>query len=59
MKAAVLIDKMKMEIQELPVPAPADHEVIVKVKACGICGTDQHIYHGQPGSAEVQYPIVL
>ncbi|MBS4197022.1 zinc-dependent alcohol dehydrogenase family protein [Lederbergia citri] len=59
MKAAVLVDKMNMEIQELPVPALADHEVIVKVKACGICGTDQHIYHGQPGSAEVQYPIVL
>ena len=59
MKAAVLVDKMKMEIQELPVPTPTEHEVIVKVKACGICGTDQHIYHGQPGSAEVQYPIVL
>ncbi|THE13935.1 theronine dehydrogenase [Bacillus timonensis] len=59
MKAAVLMDRMKMEIKELPVPEPPDHEVIVKVKACGICGTDQHIYHGQPGSAEVQYPIVL
>ncbi len=59
MKAAVLTGKMKMEIQELAVPAPLDHEVIVKVKACGICGTDQHIYHGQPGSAEVQFPIVL
>jgi len=59
MKAAVLTDKMNMEIQELPLPAPLDHEVIVKVKACGICGTDQHIYHGQPGSAEVQFPIVL
>ncbi|WP_034333379.1 zinc-dependent alcohol dehydrogenase family protein [Bacillus sp. J37] len=56
MKAAVLTDKMNMEIQELPLPAPLDHEVIVKVKACG---TDQHIYHGQPGSAEVQFPIVL
>lgn len=59
MKAAVLTDKMNMEIQELPLPAPLDHEVIVKVKACGICGTDQHIFHGQPGSAEVQFPIVL
>nr|WP_304220058.1 zinc-dependent alcohol dehydrogenase family protein [Fredinandcohnia onubensis] len=59
MKAAVLVDKMKMEIQELPVPTPADFEVVVNVKACGICGTDQHIYHGQPGSAEVQFPIVL
>lgn len=59
MKAAVLTEKMNLEIQELPLPEPLDHEVIVKVKACGICGTDQHIYHGQPGSAEVQFPIVL
>ncbi|WP_449537854.1 zinc-dependent alcohol dehydrogenase family protein [Ferdinandcohnia sp. Marseille-Q9671] len=59
MKAAVLVDKMKMEVQELPIPTPGDNEVIVNVKACGICGTDQHIYHGQPGSAEVQFPIVL
>ncbi len=59
MKAAVLTGKMRMELQELLFPAPLDHEVIVKVRACGICGTDQHIYHGQPGSAEVQFPIVL
>jgi 2-desacetyl-2-hydroxyethyl bacteriochlorophyllide A dehydrogenase len=29
------------------------------VKSCGICGTDQHIYHGHPGSAAVTPPIVL
>lgn len=59
MKAAVLTNKLQMEIKEQAVPVPGEQEVIVKVKACGICGTDQHIYHGQPGSAAVQYPIVL
>ncbi|MGM1045845.1 MAG: zinc-dependent alcohol dehydrogenase family protein [Bacillota bacterium] len=34
-------------------------EVMVRVACCGICGTDQHIYHGHPGSAEVEPPIVL
>lgn len=29
------------------------------MKACGICGTDQQIYHGRPGSAQVRPPIVL
>ncbi|MCL6445247.1 MAG: zinc-dependent alcohol dehydrogenase family protein, partial [Alicyclobacillus sp.] len=29
------------------------------VMACGICGTDQHIYHGKPGSAAVSPPIIL
>jgi L-iditol 2-dehydrogenase len=59
MKAAVLTNKLQLSVKELSIPIPLDHEVVIEVKACGICGTDQHIYHGQPGSAEVQYPIVL
>lgn len=59
MKAAVLTNKLELNMKELSIPVPLDHEVVIEVKACGICGTDQHIYHGQPGSAEVQYPIVL
>lgn len=59
MKAAVLTNKLEMEVKELSIPSPLEDEIIVKVKACGICGTDQHIYHGQPGSAAVEYPIVL
>ena len=59
MKAAVLTNKLQISVKELSIPVPLDQEVVLKVKACGICGTDQHIYHGQPGSAEVQYPIIL
>jgi L-iditol 2-dehydrogenase len=58
-KAAVFLQKGKIEIQEKEIPTPAPGEVLVKVKACGICGTDQHIFHGQPGSTEVATPIVL
>lgn len=28
-------------------------------KICGVCGTDVHIYHGEPGSAAVTPPVVL
>ncbi|MED1203391.1 zinc-dependent alcohol dehydrogenase family protein [Heyndrickxia acidicola] len=59
MKAAVFQGKKQMEVMDWQYPAPSPQEVIVKVKSCGICGTDQHIYHGHPGSAEVQPPIVL
>jgi len=59
MKAAVLQGKRQLEIVNREKEIPADDEVLVKVKGCGICGTDQHIYHGHPGSAEVTYPIVL
>jgi L-iditol 2-dehydrogenase len=59
MKASVLVDKMNMEIKEITLPVLSEKEVLVQVKACGICGTDQHIYHGQSGSTKVSYPIVL
>ncbi|MEH7481270.1 zinc-dependent alcohol dehydrogenase family protein [Neobacillus drentensis] len=59
MKAAVLKGTKQIEVMEWNYRSPSPKEVIVKVKSCGICGTDQHIYHGHPGSAEVQPPIVL
>ncbi len=31
-------------VREVPIPTIADHEVLVKVKVAGICGTDLHIY---------------
>jgi threonine 3-dehydrogenase len=34
-----------LELMDIPVPEPADHEVLVKVKACSMCGTDVHIYN--------------
>jgi threonine 3-dehydrogenase len=33
-----------LELVDIPVPEPQDHEVLVKVKACSMCGTDVHIY---------------
>lgn len=35
------------EIRELPVPVPKDDEVILEVKAAGLCGTDAHIFAGE------------
>ena len=36
-----------LRIEERPMPTPADDEVVVKVHACGICGTDVHILEGK------------
>ena len=30
----------------MPMPAPGPNDVIVQMAACGICGTDQHIFEG-------------
>lgn len=59
MKAAVLQGTKQIEVMDWNYRSPSPKEVIVRVKSCGICGTDQHIYHGHPGSAEVHPPIVL
>lgn len=46
MKAAVLTAPKKFEIQQVPVPAYGDDEVLIRVTQCSICGTDVHIYNG-------------
>lgn len=44
MQAARLIEPgAPLEIHEVPVPEPAADEILVEVRACGICGTDLHL----------------
>ncbi len=47
MKAAVWIDYGKMEIKEVPKPIIDENEVLIKVRAAGVCKTDLHVYTGQ------------
>ena len=43
------VRKMKegpgLDLVAIPIPEPKAHEVLVKVKACSMCGTDLHIYN--------------
>jgi L-iditol 2-dehydrogenase len=49
MKAAVLYDFNDIRVEDRPVPSPAPDEVLLKVEACAICGTDVKIItHGMP-----------
>lgn len=43
----------------MPHPEAKPGTVVVKNYACGVCGTDVHIYHGEKGSAAVNPPVVL
>lgn len=52
MKAAVFYGKHDLRIEDIPMPAVGDGEVLVKVHACGICGTDVHIFNGDEGAAK-------
>jgi L-iditol 2-dehydrogenase len=46
MLAAVLREPRKLSLEQVPVPMISDHEILIRVKRCGICGTDPHIYEG-------------
>lgn len=60
MKAAILTEPGKIEIQELDIPRPAADEVLIRVKSVGLCGSDVHYYqHGRIGSFIVEKPIIL
>ena len=49
MRALLLSEYKKLSVVEMPVPSIADDEVLVRVKACGICGSDIHGYDGSTG----------
>ncbi|HEY5611238.1 MAG TPA: alcohol dehydrogenase catalytic domain-containing protein, partial [Thermoanaerobaculia bacterium] len=40
------------EIRDCPIPTPAPREVLIRVGAAAICGTDKHIYHWDPSIRE-------
>ncbi len=46
MKAAILYAPFDMRLEETPAPSPAAGEVLIEVKAAGICGGDLHFFTG-------------
>lgn len=57
-KAAVLVDKQKIEIRKFPLPAIGTQGGILKVDACGVCGFDSEAYlYG--GNGVFQLPCVI
>ncbi len=57
MKALLLKEYKNLEIVDMPIPAFGPTDLLVKVKACGICGSDIHGYDGSTGRR--QPPIVM
>ena len=55
MKTATFYGGPDIRIDEIPVPSPGAGQVVVRVRAAGICGSDLHGYR-QP-RADVTYPI--
>ncbi len=58
MKALVNYAPGKVELREMPKPVPKEGEVLLKVKAVGVCGSDIHQWVGSV-SYPVAYPVIL
>lgn len=59
MKAAVFYEKGKILVEDHEYHHPKADEVLIRVKAAGVCGTDMHIYRGAKGASECYPPVVL
>lgn len=57
MRALVLTDYGRLEVKDVPAPEVGPKDVLVRVQACGICGSDVHGYHGSTGRRRP--PIVM
>ena len=49
MKALLLSAYKQLDIVDMPAPRPAQDELLIRIKACGICGSDVHGYDGSTG----------
>src|ERR1700753_4460991 len=56
MKALVMTAYKQFELQDMPTPDVGDKDVLVRVKACGICGSD---VHGMDGSTGRRRPPII
>jgi len=55
MKSVVFYEANRLVVEDRPVPQIGEYDALVKVHACGICGTDVHILHGEH---IVEFPVI-
>jgi L-iditol 2-dehydrogenase len=57
MKALLLTAPSQLELVDFPEPNPAADEVVVRIRACGICGSDIHGWDGSTGRRRT--PLIM
>lgn len=60
MKAAVFRSKGDIRVDvNYPTPKVNEYQGLLRVKACGVCGTDVHIHAGAQGTTDCNPPVIL
>ena len=60
MAASVLVTAGDVRVETVPVPVPGPDQVLVRIAAVGVCGSDVHYYHsGRIGDFVVEAPMIL
>lgn len=59
MKAAVLRGKLDLSVEEIPVPKIGSGDILLKVKAASICGTDVRMYKNGRANIDIEHPMVI
>ena len=55
----VLFGKQSLEMRKFPNLEPGLNEVLIEVKAAGICGSDLHFYRSSPDELGVRYGKIV
>ncbi|WP_242876028.1 zinc-dependent alcohol dehydrogenase family protein [Cellulosilyticum sp. I15G10I2] len=59
MRALVYHSPQNISVEDVKVPEVGEKDVLIKIKYCGVCGTDIHIYNGDGGAFEVTPPLIM
>lgn len=59
MRALVYKGPRNILVEDVTVPPVGEKDVLIRIKYCGVCGTDIHIYSGDGGSFQVTPPLIM
>ncbi len=55
----VLLGERKAEVRTLPLATPGPGEILVRIQAAGICGSDLHFYRSTPAQLDIRRGVVI
>lgn len=59
MRALLLTGKQTLSLKNVELPELKSNEMLIKVAACGVCGTDIHLYNGEEGAGSSKLPLIM